>query len=235
MQKQLFERSFGQTDLLILERRRTTWTHSADRDSGSSHWWECIPKGVWGWRAAVGTPPSSLLAPQYDLAPQQMGTSSGTPQAQQLLEQGQSLTHKQADCLKSPHPPAAWTYPYPLEGPIHHNQTPAPSSAHQWANISPRSPQAQAQQSDFSSRNTGPLNQPPQGRPIHLWANTTSRTPWTLRSAKSENDLACQQGDTSLRIPQAIAPRTSRPTLAETTAGCPRTQLQQPGGQHESP
>ena len=93
-----------------------------------------------------------------------MGTSSGTLQAQQLLEWGQSLIHKQADCLKSPHPPAAWTHPCPIEGPLHRNQTPAPGSAHQWADISPRNPRAQAQQSDFSSRNNGPLNQPPQGQ-----------------------------------------------------------------------
>ena len=49
------------------------------------------------------------------------------------------------------------------------NQTPAPGSAHQWASISARSPRTQAQQSDVSSRNNGPLNQPPQGQtpPTH--------------------------------------------------------------------
>ena len=65
----------------------SSWRGGGQR--GLTLWTEILAvatKGVWGWQAAFWNPPSSLLAPRYDLAPQQVGTSSGTPQAQQLVD-----------------------------------------------------------------------------------------------------------------------------------------------------
>ena len=121
-QKQKFEKSLGQTYLLILEnlpeRQEATGAPRGDIDTGGSNLGELvIPCGYWCRQAPLWNPPWSLLdsEPSPALAQQPVDTNTGMPQANQLTGQGHSLTHQQTGCPKTPDPIAA-----PGHSPTHH-------------------------------------------------------------------------------------------------------------------